>query len=122
VKEGAEIAPGDDALGACAHASMDDLPTFDLGFDFAASTNAKKVVGVRPDSPASKAGLRDGQGLLGWSVHNNEPDKAAKFTIQTDDGEKTKIEYYPKGKTITVPQYHIYQQAYVSNPATCRVP
>jgi predicted metalloprotease with PDZ domain len=107
VKGGAEIAPEDDALGSCAHASMVELATFDLGFDFAASRKANKVVGVRPDSPASRAGLRDGQALLGWSVYDNEPGRAAKFTILTDEGETTTIEYFPKGKTITVPQYHL---------------
>jgi predicted metalloprotease with PDZ domain len=115
VGSGAKIADLDDALGSCAHVSLEELPTFDLGLDLAASMEAHKVTGVRPDSPAFKAGLRNDQKLLEWSVYNDQPDKAAKFTIATDDGGKTKIEYYPKGKIITVPQYHL-------DPGACRTP
>ncbi len=115
VGSGAKIADLDDALGSCAHASVDEVATFDLGFDLAASMAAHKVTAVRPDSPAFRAGLREWPKLLGWSVYNDQPDKAAKFTIQTGDGGKTKIEYYPKGKIITVPQYHL-------DPGACRTP
>jgi predicted metalloprotease with PDZ domain len=115
VGSGANIASLDDTLASCAHASVDEVATFDLGFDLVASMAAHKITAVRPDSPASKAGLRDGQKLLGWSVYNDQPDKSASFTIQTDAGEKTKIEYYPKGKMITVPQYHL-------DPGACHTP
>jgi len=115
VRSGAQITTLDDALGACAHASMEELLAFDLGFDFEASTAAHNVIGVRRDGLALQAGLRDGQILTGWSVDRNEPDKAAKFTVQTNAGGKTKIEYYPKGKMITVPQYHL-------DSGACRTP
>ena len=114
VGSGAGIAALDDALGPCAHASTEELAAFDAGFDFKASIAAQKVIGVTADGPAFKAGLRDGQVLSGWSVDNNEPDKAAKFTIQADEGAKTKIEYFPRGKTVAVPQYHLDQ--------ACRTP
>jgi predicted metalloprotease with PDZ domain len=103
----AEVAPADDALGPCAHVVTEELPSFDLGFDFAASIEAHKLTAVRPDGPAFKAGLREGQPLSGWSVHNNQPDQLARMTITTEDGNKTKIEYYPRGMMITVPQYHM---------------
>jgi predicted metalloprotease with PDZ domain len=112
----ADVAPEDGPLGPCAHVSLDELPAFDLGFDFAASQASHKVMAVIPDGPAFQAGLRNDQKLLGWSVYNDQPDKAAKMTIATDDGGKTKIEYYPKGNMITVPQYHLDQQG------ACRLP
>jgi predicted metalloprotease with PDZ domain len=110
VSSGAQIAALDNALGPCAHASTEDLVSFDLGFDFDASAKANKVSGVRPDGPAFKAGLRDGQELLGSSVYYNDAEKPAKFTIQTGNGAKTKVEYFPRGKTVTVPQYHLDQE------------
>jgi predicted metalloprotease with PDZ domain len=108
-----------DALGPCAHLSIDLLPTFDLGLDFSASTAAHRLTGVRVDGPAFKAGLRDGERLTRWSVYFDQPDKRARFIVQTESGAQT-IEYYPRGKTLMVPQYHLNQQAYTSNPEACR--
>jgi predicted metalloprotease with PDZ domain len=109
VKQGASLPAPDDALGPCAHVSMDQMATFDLGFNLAASRDANTVTGVIPDGPAFKAGLRDGQTLAGVSVYNNQPEKLARFTIQTAEGRQT-LEYYPRGKAITVPQYHLTGQ------------
>ena len=72
-----------------------------------------------PGGTAFQAGLRDGQQLAGISVYNTEPYKIAKVTVQTDAGRQI-IEYYPRGKPITMPQYHLDEQAYASNPAACR--
>jgi predicted metalloprotease with PDZ domain len=109
------------SLGPCAHFEMEDLPTFDLGLDYAASSKAGKVLGVDPDGPAFKAGLRDGQVLSGRiSVYNGQPDKTAIFTVQTDDGRKA-IEYYPLGKAVRTPQFHLDKEAYAANQAACRM-
>lgn len=121
VRQGPQVFAQDDALGPCAHVTVAEQPSFDLGFDFDASTAAHSVIGLRPGGPAFQAGLRDGQRLAGWSVYNDQPDKIATLTIQTDTGRQT-IEYYPKGKTITLQQYHIDPQAYSRDPAACRLP
>jgi predicted metalloprotease with PDZ domain len=108
-----------DALGPCVHLSIDPLPTFDLGFDYKASTAAHSLTGVRVDGPAFEAGLREGERLTGWSVYFDQPDKKARITVRTESGAQT-IEYYPRGKTLMAPQYHLNQQAYTSNPEACR--
>jgi predicted metalloprotease with PDZ domain len=109
------------SLGPCVHFAMEDLPTFDLGLDYAASRTGAKVVGVNPDGPAYKAGLRDGQVINGRvSVDNGHADKPAIFTIQTDAGPKP-IEYYPIGKTVATPQFHLDQAAYSANQSACRM-
>jgi len=112
--------PNDAALGACSQfrVSVDEVPIFDLGFDYAASKAARRVTSVREDGPAFNAGLRNGQQINGVSVYNNQPDKIAKISIVTDSGPQA-IEYYPR-KTVKVPQYHLDQAAYASNPAGCR--
>jgi predicted metalloprotease with PDZ domain len=51
------------SVGGCVRPSLEDLPTFDLGFDLAASRAAKQVVGVVPSGPAFAAGLRNPTGL-----------------------------------------------------------
>ncbi len=101
----------EDVLGPCAHGSMDQVSKFDLGFDLGSSTAAGSITGVEPDGPAFQAGLRNGQRLSGrLSVYNNQPETAAIVTVQTSDGPKA-IEYYPRGKSIAVMQYHLDQAA-----------
>jgi predicted metalloprotease with PDZ domain len=121
IKQRANIsAPDDAALGACSQfrVSVDEVPIFDPGFDLVASKAAGRITSVREDGPAFKAGLRNGQQINGSSVYNNQPDKIAKIGIVTEVGTQT-IEYYPR-KTVKVPQYHVDQAAYASNPAGCR--
>lgn len=77
----------DDALGPCVRGPVDQIASFNLGFDLAASTAAGSVTGVLLDGPAFRAGLRNGQRLGGrLSVYNNQPDKIAIVTIQTSEG------------------------------------
>jgi hypothetical protein len=96
------------------------MATFDLGFDLVASKAANSVIGVEPDGPAFKAGLRDGQRLSGrLSIYKNQPEKIAIVTVQTGDGPRA-IEYYPRGAPIKVMQYHLDQKAYAADPASCQ--
>ncbi|HTQ56428.1 MAG TPA: hypothetical protein VMI94_18290 [Bryobacteraceae bacterium] len=120
VKSRGGLAAPAGVLGPCVRSSIDEVVSFDAGFAVSASTDARRVMGVRPEGPAFRAGLRDGQELLGWSIYNDQPDKMAKFTIRTAAGRQT-IEYYPRGETRTVPQYHLDEQAYQADPAACRV-
>jgi len=120
------VAPGSpipavaDALGTCVHGSEVEIPTFDLGFDFAASTAAGKVTGVEPGGPAFRAGLRNGQRLTGrYSVYWNHPEKTAFVGVQGPDGPQA-IEYYPRGAPVKVMQYHLDEQAYAAKPASCQ--
>jgi hypothetical protein len=98
---------------------VDEVQTFDLGFDLNASTAAGSVTGVEPGGPAFLAGLRNGQRLSGrLSVYNNQPDKPAIVTVQTTEGRQA-IEYYPHGTPIAVMQYHFERQA--ANPVNCQI-
>jgi predicted metalloprotease with PDZ domain len=120
VEPNSGIPAADDTLGPCVRGSVDEIAGFNLGFDLAASTAAGSVTGVEPGGPAFKAGLRNGQRLSGrLSVHNNQPDKVAIITIQTGDTRQA-IEYYPRGKPARVMQYHLDQQAYAANIASCQ--
>ena len=93
-------------LGDCAHASLDDVATFDLGFDFDRSRSTGTVAGVVENGPAFNAGLRDGQSLLGNSFYEGDPERMARFKVHTDAGDK-QIDFYPRGKAIQAWQYHI---------------
>lgn len=121
IESGSPVSLAENGLGPCVSGTVEEAPTFDLGFDLSASRAAGKVIDVEPDGPAFQAGLRDGQQLSGrLSVYNNQPEKTAIVTIQTRDGRKP-IEYYPRGKPVAVVQYHLNQAAYVANPASCQI-
>jgi predicted metalloprotease with PDZ domain len=108
-------------IGPCVRAAIDDLPTFDLGFDLAASRKSNIVTAVDPDGPAFKAGLRDGQQMNGRiSIYDGRTDKTAIITVQTESGRQA-IEYYPRGKPIATPQFHLDEKAYAPNESSCRM-
>jgi predicted metalloprotease with PDZ domain len=124
-----KIPDGDDRMpnfepepGPCLRGSVDEVATFRLGFDLAASSTAGVVTGVEPEGPAFKAGLRDGQRMSGrLSVYNNQPEKSAIVTVRTSDGLRA-IEYYPRGAPVQAMQYDLDRQAYEADPASCGRP
>ncbi|MGB8031016.1 MAG: hypothetical protein WCF30_15290 [Terracidiphilus sp.] len=95
-------------LGNCARASLDDVPTFDLGFDFDQSRAEKIISGVVENGPAFNAGIRNGQMLLSSSYYKGNPDRLAKFTVHDDTGDN-QITFYPRGKATLAWQYHLDQ-------------
>jgi predicted metalloprotease with PDZ domain len=114
------VPAADAALPGCTalSVSVEQLPLFDLGFDFNASQLAHRVMGVREDGPAYGAGLRDDQKLTHVSVYHGQPDKPAKFTVEIS-GQPKVIEYYPRGKIVSVPQYRLDSAALSAHPDSC---
>jgi predicted metalloprotease with PDZ domain len=95
------------SVSGCARRSLVDVPTFDLGFDLAASRAAGKVTGIRADSAAYAAGLRDGQILTGRiSVTNDDPQRAALFGVRDDRGVR-EVQFFPRGQPMPAWQYQI---------------
>jgi predicted metalloprotease with PDZ domain len=120
VEPGSQLPALEAALGPCVRGSVDEVATFDLGFDLGASRAVGSVTGVEPAGPAYQAGLRNGQGLSGrLSVHNGQPEMMAIVTVQTSEGQRA-IEYYPRGTPVKVMQYHLDQEAYAANVASCQ--
>lgn len=121
VKPGSRIPVAEDALGSCVAGKLQELVTFDLGFDLAASQRTGVVTGVTEGGPAFRAGLRNGQPLSGrLSVHNNEPDKTAIVGVE-DAGARRSLEFYPRGKPVEILQYQLEQAQYAANPGGCRI-
>jgi predicted metalloprotease with PDZ domain len=89
---------------ACYTAVHGEFPTLDLGLDYGKSRSSKTITGVKPDGPAYKAGLRDGQAWVASSYDRDDPNQPAIFTISIDGTEK-QISYQPLGPVVTAWQY-----------------
>ncbi|WP_394842916.1 hypothetical protein LZC95_38320 [Pendulispora brunnea] len=87
-----------DALGPCFRASNGNYMAYDPGFDVekTRADRESKVVGVRPDGPAAKAGLRDGDVLESMKSREGNADIPVKLVV-TRAGTKVNVSYAPRG-------------------------
>jgi predicted metalloprotease with PDZ domain len=107
VESGASIEIPTGALGPCARLQTDEIPPFELGIDREALMARYVITGVKPDSEAFRAGLKDGQQVVGISIHWNDVSKLVKLTVRTPSGNKA-ITYYPRGTPpALIPQFHL---------------
>jgi len=83
---------------------LTEVYEYELGFDRARSLRDRKVRGLVKGSAANKAGLREGDRLLGWSLQN-DPDKRTRLQVQRGSGSTT-VAYYPRGGKRMVMQFH----------------
>ncbi|HEX3095389.1 MAG TPA: hypothetical protein VHW72_22310 [Candidatus Angelobacter sp.] len=119
-QRGGVIPLPENALAPCVKSRTEMLGPFELGFDRSSITSDnKRVTGVKPDSEAYKAGLRDGQHLLGWSIYNGDPSKQVRLTIKTETG-KQLLSYYPQSAARTpVQQFVLDVNEYSLKPEAC---
>jgi predicted metalloprotease with PDZ domain len=91
-----ELPPG--ALGPCFRAGTGEYAAFDPGFDLEATRIEKdgKVVGVRADGPAARAGLKDGDVLESMSAREDDATVPVKIVV-TRAGQKVNVGYVPRG-------------------------
>jgi predicted metalloprotease with PDZ domain len=118
VEEGMAIPVPDFPENSCVPLTMDQVSLFDLGFDEDVLRAKKQISAVKPDSEAFKAGVRDGQEVVGMSIYFGDVSKPVRLTVRSDGGRQT-IEYFPRGKPISVPQYHLDRDTWPSTPERC---
>jgi predicted metalloprotease with PDZ domain len=92
-----------DALAPQFDGRIRPIYEFDAGFDFMASQKQKMVVGVRPDGPAAKAGLKSGDRLLAMRLRA-DAETEVEMTIERD-GRRRDVRYFPRGKRQDVLQF-----------------
>lgn len=77
--------------------------TFELGFDRAESLKALRVTGLVANSAAEKAGLQEGDTLIGWQLHR---DPQRRIVLQVKRGNRVEvIQYFPRGARYDVLQF-----------------
>jgi predicted metalloprotease with PDZ domain len=104
--DGASAVLASHTYAGCLAMETVHLSPFELGFDFEASHRDRTVTGVRENSNAAGAGLRDGQTLTGWSVYYGNPDKQVKLDV-IDGGKKKTVTYLPRGTPVAVQQFRL---------------
>jgi predicted metalloprotease with PDZ domain len=121
VEEGRSIPVPNLAKNPCVHLATEEVSLFDLGFDADALRANNRVSGVKQNSEAFKAGVRDDQEILGMSIYWGDVNKPVRLKVRSGSGQQT-IEYYPRGKTVSISQYHLDKQVWDSNPERCTFP
>lgn len=86
-----------DAFGGCLTVETLTRPTYQLGFDLAATGKARMIAGVDPTGPAYAAGLRDGMKYLGRQ--GGKPgDGSVEIGFAVEESGKPRvIRFLPKG-------------------------
>jgi hypothetical protein len=98
ITHGGPIVLPADALGPCFRASIGEYTAFDPGFDLEATraSTDSRVSGVRPDGPAARAGLRDGDVVETMQSRDGDGTVPIKLVVQRA-GAKVTLSYLPRG-------------------------
>jgi hypothetical protein len=87
-----------DALGPCFVPVRQPYVSFDLGFERDASLRGslRAVVGLRRGGPADRAGLREGDAIVGSKVTWGDPSSPVEIAIEREGKQRT-VRYVPVG-------------------------
>ena len=101
IEKGGNFDIPSNALGPCFRKETRNFFKYDLGFDDAASrkTDPPKIVGVRKDGPAYRAGLRDGDEVIKIQRSPGRSDVEA-VVVVTRNGKDETIRYAPAGAKV----------------------
>lgn len=105
---GTRLIPADkNALGPGVDLISVEVAPFEEGYDFAIAAAKKMVAGVKENSNAYRAGLRNGQQIVDEDIVYNRPGRLAKITVKDAAGAQQVVSYYPAGPKVFVPQYKV---------------
>ncbi len=100
------VVPLPASLGPCVRFEAQQVWTFALGVPTAELVRGALLHDVDPESAAYRAGLRDGQTLMAWSLWHGDPEREVVLTVQTpgNGDSMVRIRYLPHGRLVTIPQ------------------
>ena len=100
IDKGEAITLPADAFGGCVQVVTETVADVDFGFDTKTVNETHIFSGVRSDSPAYAAGLRDGMGFVHYSDKDpSDSSVPVTFDVRDTDGKARTITYLPQGKT-----------------------
>ena len=105
---GGLMLPESSDFGPCFRRTTKRIRQFDLGFDNASILGAEKIIrGLKPESEAAKAGLRDGDRITyAVALDAVQGDVARTITVQVTRGGTTfPLTYLPRGDAVEAYQW-----------------
>lgn len=99
----ADVEVPSDALEPWLTGRVGPVYAFELGFNRQESLATQRVTGLLPGSAAERSGLRDGDELVGWNLHNN-PDERIQLQVRRGAQVRT-IRYLPRGESRDLLQF-----------------
>lgn len=105
---GATVLPSPAAFGPCFTRVTKPMRRFDLGFDPAVLVAPERIVsGLKPDSQAAKAGLRNGDRIVNrFPQDAMQGDQEARLRLVVErNGRQFEVEYLPRGETVQAYQW-----------------
>lgn len=109
VREAQKVEVPAEALAPEFAGQMELVADYELGFDRQKTLSAQKVHGLKEDSAAARAGVREGDVLLGWKVPATT-DEQVELVVKRDDS-LVRIRYYPRGREEEMLQFHPAKEA-----------
>lgn len=119
INNGKTITPGTDDLGPCVKRIKVELGKFKHGYDSKKTYKSGIITGLKKNSPAYKAGLRNGHELLDRKMIV-PPIKPSWIKIKDKSGKEKKITFYPVDKKrYPAYQYELNQDQFNIDPERC---
>lgn len=84
------------ALAPALDGRLQFIYEYELGFERAASLRAQRIQGLKDGSAAEKAGLREGDSVVGWKIEVDPDQKVILQILRADRVQR--ISYYPRGE------------------------
>jgi predicted metalloprotease with PDZ domain len=105
VVDGATLELPADTLAPCLSIEPESAPRYELGFDSEASNKANVITGLVSGSAAERAGLAEGQRLLGF-MDPRRADQPVHVTVLVD-GSRKEFSYLPQGPVEVLPRVRV---------------
>ncbi|MBI4370731.1 MAG: hypothetical protein HY552_00390 [Elusimicrobia bacterium] len=124
IEAGKVIPPDPRSLGPCVSMRMEEMPQFELGFDWKKSDGPGIVQGVIEGSAAYAAGLRDGQKIVGRDIYHGDVSKQVGLVVQKGAATRT-LRYWPHKKPrpdekrLLTPQFKLDEKRFQEDRASC---
>lgn len=105
-------------FGACVSEVKKKRSPFELGFDLKPSKEESHIVGLKKNSAAARAGLRNFQRLLAWRIVLGDPGTQASVRV-VDRNQERVISFFPAGVPQLVTELELDRAALNSDTARC---
>jgi predicted metalloprotease with PDZ domain len=119
VEQGSTVEAPSTVWGPCVRRESVGVPSFELGMERPALLERRTVTGLQTNSEAQRAGLREGDRVVGMSISWDDVSKPVRLTVRRGD-ETSTITYSPRGHSVGVtPQYVLDQARYQTDSRGC---